>query len=166
MFIIILLMVSIIILFVMNYYKYMKYKAKYLDIKKEEINITLINRSSGGIVAPTVYYTKTITIKKNEDYGMIHTIDNKLHTESKIPVSRTKINELLQKINNIWTLPSATSDDDPVYAGFLLKIYIANSRKWQNGKPSGCVHMPPSIVITQEQQQQYDSITKIIYDFA
>lgn len=150
------------------YNKYAKYKNKYISLKDddlqniEQIIIKLIDRSEGGILPPTVKYEKIISIDKGENIGTVFIKKSKINEISKYNVTRDQILNLLNKIKYIWALPSARSTEDPVYKGILLEIYQGDKKKWVNGKPSGCIHMAPSIQVTAAQQQIYYNTIDII----
>lgn len=141
--------------------KYITNKKEYLDLKmsNNDIYIAIIDRTMGGIVPPTTLYSKVITIESGEQNGTIKICHKDDCSEKQI--SRDVVNELLKNIDTIRTLPSAKSENDPLYDGILLSLYIGD-KKWVNGKPMGCVHYPPSIEITKEQQNIYNQIIDVI----
>lgn len=140
-----------------------KYKKRYEQYEedKERIIIKLIDRTMGGIVAPTMIYEKTISIEKEKNIGKVYIKDFKRNSTKEYNVNRNQIIDLLQKINQIWTIPSAKNNQDEIYSGILLEIYKGNN-SWVNGKPSTCRHESPSVSATNKQQQIYNTVIRTI----
>ncbi len=142
------------------YYKYKYYKYKYkcgqIGGMNNDIHIILIDRTIGGIVAPTIKYKKEIIINENEHVIIINGIKNN--------IDKNNVYQLMNDIKELWNLPSAENMNIEVYDGYVLYVKYGN-KIWMNGKPVACIHTASQVKPSETDKETYKKISELIFAF-
>jgi hypothetical protein len=160
------------------YARYIKYKAKYLSLKRqrggqvvfdpmydefvgdnalEEIIIRALDMSSDK----QIVYNKIIQVEPGYEVGSIYYYDRETGKSKKYDISRGEIEKLLDNINEIWDIPDNNSES----YGSKYSLYVKHGNKvwnnqdniYRNKKPK-----EPSRVIADHEDVYQDAVSNIL----